>query len=181
MPQAHSHKPNHRVRRDKSHFHATRHGILTRHPLEALARCGHNIRQIRRIEKLLRAELNPKGIVAEILFDRAWSSYLRCILIANAESSVFTANDPRVPGVELPRLREAEFPTLVFPEPGTQKFSFSVELAKHLAIVQRYDNHFSREFYRTVGLLLAMKNGSNAALTEILTKTLGTRKEIVED
>jgi hypothetical protein len=68
-----------RPRKDKARLHATRHGILSRPLLEALARRGENIRQLRGIERALREDLRPVG--AELLFDRMWSSFLRCLLI----------------------------------------------------------------------------------------------------
>ena len=164
----------HGKRSDKSRLHVTRHGILSRQLFSALARRGENIRALRQTERLLRAELNPKGIVAEILFDRAVSSWLRCLLIAHAESSVFAPE--QVDGGRHPRLRDGEVPTLVFSEYEQADPGLGTELVKRLAILQRYDNHYSREFYRAVTLLLAMKNGGNAALTEFLGSTHGGRE-----
>jgi hypothetical protein len=60
------HSPN--PRKDKNHFHATRHGVLSRYPLEALASLGENIRHLRRIERKFPMELKPSGFAAESMF-----------------------------------------------------------------------------------------------------------------
>jgi hypothetical protein len=174
-------KPATRPRKDKKRLHATRHAVLSRYPLEALARRGVNIRQLRRIERMLRAELKPTGIIAEILFDRAWSSYLRCLLIALAETHLFAPVDSRLNSTRTPQLQELELPTLVWLENNGSLVNLSVDLLKHLSIVQRYDNHFSREFFRAIDMLIAMRSGGEAGLTRQIEKTLGQIKDIYED
>ena len=161
------------ARKDKNRLHATHHGILSRHPLQALASSGENIRGLRRTKQLLRAELRPGGVLGEILFDRAWSSYLRCILISRTEANIFTPeNQTSNTGNPGPILLEANVPTLVYSDSDLLN-SFSAELLKQLAIVQRYDSHFSREFYRAVGMLLAMRDAGDPGLTEQLAKVAG--------
>ena len=61
-------------------LHITHHGILSRAPMEALVHRGVNLRELRKIERLLRVELRSQGIFAEMIFDRAWASYLRCLV-----------------------------------------------------------------------------------------------------
>jgi hypothetical protein len=56
-------------------------------------------------------------------------------------------------------LKEAELPTLVWPEVRATNYGLSDDLMKHLETALRYDTHYSREFYRTVKLLLAMQTG----------------------
>ena len=156
-----------RARKDKGGVHARCHGVLSRNPLEALIRRGENLRGLRKIEKMLRADLKPVGILGEILFDRAWSSYLRCLLIGRTEAYLFTpVNAQDSDG--MPKLIEAEVPTLVWPESGTSNCDFSADLMKHLETVLRYDAHFAREFYRAVGMLLALRTGGVPALLDCL-------------
>jgi hypothetical protein len=50
------------------------------------ARCLHR--------RHLREELQPVGILAELLFDWMWSSFLRCLLIARTEAKVLTSDGP---------------------------------------------------------------------------------------
>ena len=57
-----------RTRKDKTHRHAIRHGILSRYPLEVLERLGVNVRTLRQLERELRAELKLSGAVARLLF-----------------------------------------------------------------------------------------------------------------
>jgi hypothetical protein len=166
------------ARKDKRNVHTTHHGVLSRHPLEALAKSGENIRELRCIERMLRAELQPTGIIGEILFDRAWSSFLRCLLIARAEKNILAAEEP-VTFEE--RVRRAGVMAAVTrshktcdDQPG--------EVLRNLSISQRYDCHFSREFFRALGMLLALRSAGNAGLTHLLTKSFAQNKDIsVED
>jgi hypothetical protein len=167
------------LRKDKRRLHSTRHGVLSKHPLETLVRLGENVRQLRRIQSMLRAELQPIGILAEILFDRAWACYLRCILIARTETNILMPNNHPVDAANrIPTLQEAQVPTLVYDHGELN--NFSIELLKHLAVVQRYDSHFSREFYRAIGLLLALRNAGQTGLAQQLAKTIGQGKNSAE-
>lgn len=169
-----------RARKDKNRLHATHHGILSRHPLQALVNGGENIRELRRTKRLLRAELCPRGVLGEIFFDRAWCSFLRCILIARTETNIF-APENQTSGLsdQVPILREANVPTLVYSDAELLN-SFSAELLKLLGIVQRYDSHFSREFYRVVGMLLAMRDTGDQGLTEQFAKAAGRHHDFPE-
>jgi hypothetical protein len=41
-----------------------------------------------------------------------------------------------------------------------------------LSIFQRYDSHYSREFHRALGTLLALRTGGESELTRYFTRTL---------
>ena len=102
------------ARKDKRRLHSMHHAILSRYPLEALARLGENIRQLRSLERSLRAGLKPSGFTGDILFDRLWSSYLCCLLAVRAEATAFApidwlASQPRC----IASRKEAEVPTLM--------------------------------------------------------------------
>ncbi len=73
-------QPNLGVRKDKQRLHAMRHGILSQYPLQALALLGENTRRLRQMERVLRTELKISGTLQNILFDRVWSCFLRCLL-----------------------------------------------------------------------------------------------------
>lgn len=106
-----------RARKDKGMLHARNHGVLSRNPLEVLIRLGENPRELIKIEKMLRAELKSTGIFGKLLFDRAWSSFLRCLLIARTEARLFVPVDQD--SDRMPELKEAELPTLVWSEAGS--------------------------------------------------------------
>lgn len=140
-------------RKDKGTLHAPRHRMLSRPLLEALSRRGENVRQLRQAETALREELQPQGIISEILFDRMWSSYLRCLLIVRSESRVLTKD--RLPETfDLSYLPQG-------PKQHTPPFTFDdisrVHL-EHLALIQRYDAHFAREFCRAAESLIARRD-----------------------
>ncbi len=103
------------------------------------------------------------------------------ILISRTEASIFGPENQRSDGGHQgPILREANLPTLVYSDAELLN-SFSAELLKHLAIVQRYDSHFSREFYRAVGMLLAMRDAGDPGLTEQLAKVVGRNQVFPEE
>lgn len=81
------------TRKDKGRLHTTNHGVLSREPLEALVRLGENPKTLRKLKHDLGAQLKPNGAVGEMLFDRLWSSYLRCFLVAKAEATAFAPID----------------------------------------------------------------------------------------
>ena len=79
----------------------------------------------------------------------------------------------------LPYLREGELPTLVFGD-HKQRDVTSADALSQVAIVVRYDAHFSREFFRAVGMLLALKAAGDSGLTGQVEKTFGQNKDIYE-
>ena len=57
-------------RKDKHRLHSMQYAVLSRYPLEALARLRENIRCLRITRKFL-VELKPSGFAAEMLFGEA--------------------------------------------------------------------------------------------------------------
>jgi hypothetical protein len=171
------HNPH--IRKDKNRLHATRHGVLSRYPLEALASLGENTRNLRLIERKLREELKPSGIVGALLFDRLFSSYLRCLLAERAEAAMFApidqpAGEPR----HFVSLKERDVPTLVLQESSEAgEAHLPADLLRQLALAARYDAHFSKEMYRALGMLLILRNGGEAALDQCIGKILGVNRE----
>jgi hypothetical protein len=165
-----SNKP--RKRADRGRLHAIGHGVLARYPLEALQKLGEDVRKFRRLESKFRQALKPDGEVALLLFDRFWSSYLRCVLAARVEAQVIA---PRVntddSNKALPQLHERDVPTLLFAEksdPGAISQTLPTDLIHELTLLQRYECHFSRELYRSLHLLLIMREGGEDGLTQLL-------------
>jgi len=156
-----------RARKDRGRLHFRNSGVLSRDPMAALIRLGENPRQLLKIYKKLRAELRPTGILGDILLDRAWSSYLRCYLISRVEADLFVPVD-HDDSDRMPKLKEMELPTLIYPEPSATNYRFSDDLMQHLETALRYDAHYSREFWRSVGLLIAMQTGGLAGLLDCL-------------
>lgn len=155
-----------RARTDKRRLHVRHHGVLGRDPMAALIRLGENPRQLLKIYKKLRAELRPVGILGDLLLDRAWSSFLRCFLISRVEADLFVPVDHD--SDRMPELKEMELPTLIFPEPNAINYRFSDDLMQHIETSLRYDAHYARQFWRSVGLLIAMQSGGLAGLLDSL-------------
>ena len=167
------------TRKDKHRLHSMRHAVLSRYPLEALVRLGENIRSLRQIERKFRAELKPSGIVAEALFDRFFSCYLRCLLAARAEAETFAPiGEPAGESRVIASLKEREVPTLVFHDSsGTSEAHPPADLLRQLALVARYDAHLSREMYRALGMLMILRSGGEAALEQCAGKILGVSRD----
>ena len=153
--------PVQRARTDQKQLHITNHNILSRHPLEALVKTGENVRELRRFERALLAEVQPEGIVAQCLFDRCLSSYLKGLLINSAEKNLF----------------EAENRSLALGG-GHQNDS---DFFKNLSIIQRYDSHYSREFFKTLAVLLAIRGTGQAGLARVLGKAFAQGKDAVQE
>jgi hypothetical protein len=167
-------------RGDKGKLHRRRNGLLSKHPLQVLARKGENIRDICRQERVLRAELRPPGALGKILFDRLWSSYLRCLLIDLTEAELLSPDQQHSTGsTQLPTLQVDHVPTLVY-ENIVAPDGVCAEILKYLAVTQRYDAHFFNEFYRNLGLLLELRNRGVSGLTDELLKSLGSNKNLLE-
>lgn len=161
------------ARKDKARLHVTRSAILSRFPLQALASLGENVRQLRRLQAKFRAELKPSRAVGSMYFDRFWSSYLHCLLVARAAAMAIAPEEQHTDTAITPTLVRKELPTLVWTDQPTAKEKLSSELFRHLALVQRYDAHFSREMYRSLGMLLVLRDYGEAVLARCITKTLG--------
>jgi hypothetical protein len=171
----------HRARKGKKQLSTTRHGMLSRHPREALMKAGANPRELQRIERSLREEFPPKGIIGHIWFDRALSCYWRCSLIALKEKHVFAAENQPVNFKE--RVEQAEQAFVLAATSGNSKSGDiqPSDFLKNLSIMQRYDAHFFREFCRALSFLLASQGAGDAGLTLLLGKTFGQHKDVSEE
>jgi hypothetical protein len=172
-----------RARADKNHLHSTHHGVLCREPLETLVRLGENKRHLRQIEKNFRAELKPSGTIANAIFDRMFCCYLRCLLAAKLEARALAAVDsPQASGRRrVARISSEELPTLIFSDETQHHLqNLSSGLCGQIALVQKYDSHFSREFFRSLGLLLVLKNSGEVGLAKCIGKALGAHKDSLE-
>jgi hypothetical protein len=164
-------------RKDKGRLHTVRHGVLSRYPLEALRRLGEDPKNLRRLEHRFRAELKPDGVLAEFWFDRFWSSYLRCLLAARTEASaLLPRSQSSSETVPVRELVAADLPTLVLGE--GQKLSLQLETLKpdvlhQLALVQRYDKHFSNEMFRALAMLLILRRSGINGLGQAMAFTFG--------
>jgi hypothetical protein len=169
-------------RTDKGRLHAVRHGALARHPLEALTHLGEDLKALRRLERRFRAELRPHGIIADLLFDRFWSSYLRCLLAARAEASAFLPADRGASkAARVPALIQADLPTLVVDDEGeAELLTLHPDVLRQLLLVQRYDRHFGREMYRALALLLVLREEGEPGLEQCITKMFGVGKESLQ-
>jgi hypothetical protein len=149
------------------------HRILSRHPRQALVKAGENIRLLERIEKALRAELQPTGIIGQIIFDRLLSCLWRCLLAARKEKDVLESEIQH--GNFEQRLEKAKESQLLALAAGNAKSLHyqSDDLLQQLSIIQRYDAHYYKEVCRAVGILLALRGAGDAELAVLLNKTLG--------
>jgi hypothetical protein len=166
-------------RKDRNRLHSMRSGIQSRSLIEALVKHGVNIRWLRGMERLLRAELQPRDMVAKMFFDRAWSCYLRCLLIAIVEKDIFAANNQPANFEE--RLRQANLMAQATGGSGVADKlpPDSSDLLHSLLIIQRYDCHFWHEFCRALSMLLALRDTGVSGLTVFLHKPGRQNKDIL--
>jgi hypothetical protein len=164
-------------RKDAGRLHAVRHAVLSRYPLEALRHLGEDTKSLRRLERRFRAELKPQGAIAEVVFDRFWSSYLRCLLAARTEANVFLRQgQDSNQGKTKPCLLDGHFPTLVVDQSAGAVLTpapLGAETLHELALVQRYDRHFGKEMYVTLALLLVLRSSGEAGLEDALASAFG--------
>ena len=157
-------------RKDQGRLHVSRHAVLSRYPLEALQSVGEDVKKYRRLERRFRETLKPVGEIGGFLFDRFYSSYLRCVLAARIEATSFARTATSAdPSGGVPALLERDVPTLVSPD-GQRNNSFHAifptDLFRELVLIQRYDRHFSREMFRALSLLLALRDNGEADLQQ---------------
>ncbi len=165
-----------RLRTDAGRLHATRHAVLSRYPLQALRHLGEDPKSLRRLERRFRAELKPQGVIAEVLFDRFWSSYLRCLLAARTECSTFLRQHHEdSKGNRTCRLLEGPLPTFVVDDSVHPEVPASLDedVLRELALVTRYDAHFGKEMYKAMGLLLVSRRHGHAGLEAAFCNLLG--------
>jgi hypothetical protein len=165
-------------RKDAGRLHAMRHAVLSRYPLEALRHLGEDLKSLRRMERRFRAELKPQGAIAELVFDRFFSSYLRCLLAARTEANVFArqgqASNRRKTESRL--VDGGGLPTLVVEtsvEPGLSHEGLEAGTLHELSLVQRYDRHFGREMFSNLALLLVLRRSGEAGLEDALASAFG--------
>jgi hypothetical protein len=164
-------------RKDTGRLHAVRHAVLSRYPLEALRHLGEDPKVLRRLERRFRAELKPQGAIADVVFDRFWSSYLRCLLAARTEANVFLRQGQGSDkGRDKLRLLDGDLPTLVLDqsaEPGLTREPLESDTLHELALVQRYDRHFGKEMFSALALLLVLRRSGETGLEDALAKAFG--------
>ena len=101
------------------------------------------------------------------------------MLLTGQMGTSSTAMDFTVWGVDQQAYGPVELPTLVSVDhPGTQVLSG--EAFRQLALVARYDGHFSREMYRALAMLLVLRNGGAADLEQLVGRKLGLKTGISE-
>jgi hypothetical protein len=138
-----------------------------------IASRGENVRELRLIERSLRSELQPRGTLGDILFDRAWACYLRCLLIAIAEKSLFAVENRPKDFEE--RLRRANKMALATGWADAE-VNRSFDLLKDLSILQRYDSHYWREFCRALDMLFAERH-AGTGVAHLPSKTFTKNKD----
>ncbi len=175
---AHEKKPK---CKDAGHFHAVRHGLLSRHPLQALCQLGENPKKLRRLEKQLRAALKPDGVVGELVFDKFWSSHLRCLLAVRIEAMVVAPlSQPVDRPTDVPSLLERETPTLLYSQAHDHRFPSEDRFAsilEGLCLIQRYDAHVRKEEFRALALLLVSLSDGKEGLARAVAHMLGINRE----
>ena len=172
-----------RTRKDKNRVHSTRHGVLSRYPLQILINLGESKRRLLKIEKNFLADLEPRGTIGNALFDRMFCAYLRELLAGKMEAQAMAMVDSSTPrdGMRAVGISAQELPTLIFSADSQRDLVIlSPNLWTQIALVQKYDTYYSREFFRCLGLLLVLKNGGEAALAKCVSKVLGTHKDPLE-
>jgi len=131
----------------------------------------------------LRAELKPKGALSNLLFDRFWSCVLRLILIARLEETGLASrqNAPETNAV-VPSLCEASMPILLTVDEHQDSAAVSgtvealePDMFHRLALLTRYDRSASKEMYRTLGLLLLLRDGGEKSLARGIRAAAGIK------
>jgi hypothetical protein len=170
-----------RGRSDRGRLHATRHNMLSRPLLEALSRLGESARALRSLERDFRKALKPNGVVANVMFDRMWLSYLRLLLIARTEANVVT---PAEASPERERstatILEKDVPILVLAgRSDGPRISqpFLAQLEQNLTAIGKYDKHVAREFFRALAFLLLLRDGGESNLAAAIKNMTGLGRE----
>jgi hypothetical protein len=161
------HEP--KKRKDRGRLHSARNSLLCRGLLETLQRNGQNIKPLRAMEKALRDTLLPTGPLAELFFDKFWASVLRLILTAQLESLAMRSEADVSRASRLPQLYRRSEPMLSeFESDATNQGAGNsgAEILHRLSLISRYDRAASREMYRTLSLLLILRDQGNVALTD---------------
>jgi hypothetical protein len=148
--------------------------------LQALKQLGEDVKPLRRLERRFRAELKPRGLIGDLLFDAFWSAYLRRVLAARVEASAFSAaNQGATPTAHVPMLLMGDPPTLaidVEQDIAIARQHLPPDIFRQLLLVQRYDRHFSREMYQALAALLLMRETGEQAFSQSIAKLFGVAK-----
>lgn len=166
-------------RKDRGRLHSTRNSLLCRGLLETLQRNGQNLKPLRAMEKALRDTLLPTGPLAELFFDKFWASVLRLILTAQLENLAMRPSEADVScASRLPQLYRRSEPMLSEfegHETNQGAGNTGAEILHRLSLIARYDRAASREMYRTLSLLLILRDQGNSALTDWAMATAGIK------
>ncbi len=154
---------------DKTRGTYAKHGVFSRSPWKALARCGEDMKKLGQTERLLYQQFRPRTPLEELLLDRAWSCVLPCALIGREEQRIFAAASK--PTEE--RIRE------ISPWANALGCSKLVTdqtsgVLNELARILRYDAYYAKEFLRCIGTLVGLQNGEHPAGFSILNKVGNT-------
>jgi hypothetical protein len=160
-----------------------RDSVLSRGLLETLTRYGENPRKLRRMEAELRTVLKPEGPLGKLLFGRFWSCVLRLILLSRLEEIGLAPrrNAAKRP-MAVPSLREGSMPVLLYGAEhedlaavtGTVE-ALEPDMFRRLALIARYDRAASKEMYRTLGLLMLMRDGGEQGLASGIRAAAGIK------
>lgn len=145
-------------------------GILSRDLTQAVVRTGVSAKTLRRWERGLRSILRPRGDLAELMFDRCWSCYLRLYLMSRVEAKLLSSNPAQENSHSLPILRESARPTLILNDShnATREGDgelIAQELIRGLSLTARYDTHYARQFSNCVAMLIAMRDAGASEVT----------------
>ena len=172
-----------RGRTDQGRLHAVRDSVLSRGLLETLTRYGENPRKLRGMEAELRTVLKPEGPLGKLLFGRFWSCVLRLILLSRLEEIGLAprSNSSKRP-MAVPSLREGSMPILLTaeeqedlaPVSGTVE-ALEPDMFRRLALIARYDRAASKEMYRTLGLLMLMRDDGEKGLASGIRAAAGIK------
>jgi hypothetical protein len=152
-------------RTDKGRLHAARDSVLSRCLSE------------------LRAVLKPKGPVGNLFFGRFFSCVLRLILIARLEQiGLAPRSNASKKQITVPSLREGSMPVLLTAEEHEDSTAVSgtiealePDMYRRLALIARYDRAASREMYRTLGLLILMRDDGENGLANGIRAAAGIK------
>jgi hypothetical protein len=157
-------------RKDLGRLHPTRNSLLCRGLLETLRRNGQNLKPLRAMEKALRGALRPTGPLAELIFDKFFASVLRLVLSSQLEQSATMSSDAHVSRApRLPQLHRRSEPMLsqFANDEMTPVLSDSDTAILHrLSLLGRYDTAANREMYRSLSLLLVLRDEGDPGLVE---------------
>jgi len=167
-------RPRRATRKDKSRPHVMRHGMLSKYPLEVLISLGEDKKKLRRMERMFRDELQPKGIIGGLLFDEFWFFFLQGLLAARfaAVTHVVTPDDQ---AESIPSITVGPTPELVWDPDKSSGSKLQDVLFRQMALFERYDRHVSREMYRHLAAVIFLRDHGSDNLAEVIAHMVGTK------